>query len=96
MSSLTLKREEEVRTLLAASFEVEELRFEDFSQQHAGHNVQAKHGGSHVHLFILSSTFAGMNRVERSRKVHEALAPLLSSGKIHALTLKLVAPGESV
>lgn len=92
--SLSAEREREVRELLTQSFAVQELRFEDFSAQHAGHNVQAKHGGSHVHLFIASSSFAGMSRVERSRKVHEALAPLLSTGKIHALTLKLSVPGE--
>jgi BolA protein len=94
MSTISQKREEEIRELLSRSLEIHELRFEDFSSQHAGHNVQAKHGGSHVHLFVVSPGFAGLSRVQRSRAVHDALAPLLSSGKIHALTLKLVVPGE--
>lgn len=94
MSSISAKREEEIRELLTLNLEVLELRFEDFSHQHSGHNIQAKHGGSHVHLYVKSPAFSKLSRVERSRKVHEALGPLLSSGKVHALTLKLVSPEE--
>jgi len=95
MSLLGQQRENEIRRLLAASFEVSELRFEDFSAQHAGHNVQARHGGSHVHLYVKSPAFAGLNRVQRSRKVYEALGDLLSSGQLHALTLTLESQEES-
>ncbi|MEO5666740.1 MAG: BolA family protein [Bdellovibrionota bacterium] len=94
MTSLSAEREQEIRRILGQRFDLHELRFEDFSDQHAGHSVQARHGGSHVHLYVLSPAFSGLSRVERSRRVHEALSPLLSSGKIHALTLKLVSPEE--
>jgi BolA protein len=96
MSTLSLDREREIRELLAQKFDLHRVIFEDFSSQHAGHNVQARHGGSHVHLVVCSQDFQGLTRVERSRRVHEALAPLLSSGQIHALTLKLSTPEEEV
>lgn len=94
MSSVSLEREHEIRELLGLKFHLQSVIFEDFSSQHAGHNVQAKHGGSHVHLSICSSDFQGLSRVERSRRVHAALETLLSSGKIHALTLRLWTPEE--
>ena len=94
MTAISQQREKEIRELLARCLEIHELRFEDFSEQHAGHNIQAKHGGSHVHLFVVSPHFLGLSRVQRAQKIHDALQPLLSSGKIHALTLKLVVPGE--
>ncbi len=90
----SVSREREIRELLSLKFHLHSLIFEDFSAQHAGHSVQAKHGGSHVHLSICSSDFQGLSRLERSRRVHEALEPLLSSAKIHALTLRLSTPDE--
>jgi stress-induced morphogen len=94
MTSISSDRENQIRELLALKFNLHSVVFEDFSAQHAGHNVQAKHGGSHVHLSICSEDFSGLSRVERSRRVHEALEPLLSSAKIHALTLRLSTPDE--
>jgi BolA protein len=45
-----------------------------------------------VHL--VAAAFAGMNRVARSRAVHEALAGEFATG-LHALALKLQSPDEA-
>ena len=44
---------------------------------------------------MVSPAFAGVSRVDRSRRVHEALADELK-GPVHALALSLKAPGEGV
>jgi BolA protein len=42
---------------------------------------------------MVAAAFVGQNRVARSRAVHQALAGEFASG-LHALALKLRAPGE--
>jgi BolA protein len=48
---------------------------------------------SHFFLVVVSPIFAGLSRMERQRRVHEALAVELA-GKIHALSLRLYNPDE--
>lgn len=43
---------------------------------------------------IVSAVFAGRSALDRHRLVHRALAEELK-GPIHALTMELLAPGES-
>lgn len=74
-----------------------ELRIHDDSARHAHHvhvrdnGVQA--GESHYNVLIVSPTFAGVNRVERSRQVHALLADEFAGG-MHALSLVLRTPEE--
>jgi BolA protein len=63
------------------------------SALHAGHAGDDGSGESHFRVLVESAAFAGRSRVARQRMVNEALADLLS-GRIHALALKCVAPGE--
>jgi len=44
-------------------------------------------------LRIVSEGFAGLARLQRHRMVYDRLASLLQ-GRIHALTMTLLAPGE--
>jgi BolA protein len=65
----------------------------DQSHQHIGHAGHAPRGESHFALTIESAAFAGLNRVERQRKVYAALGDLMRE-RVHALTIKAAAPGE--
>jgi BolA protein len=78
-----------LRTALAPT----KLNLEDQSHQHVGHSGHDPRGESHFALTIESPAFAGMNRVERQRKVYAALGELMHD-RVHALTIRATAPGE--
>ncbi|MGY6630172.1 MAG: BolA/IbaG family iron-sulfur metabolism protein [Wenzhouxiangella sp.] len=47
----------------------------------------------HYSARIVSADFAGLGRLDRHRRVHDAIGPSLGR-EIHALTLELKAPDE--
>jgi len=67
------------------------LEIEDQSAAHAGH--AGAQGGAHFRLRIVSVHFHGLSRLQRHRLVYQRLATLMP-GRIHALTMNLLAPGE--
>jgi BolA family transcriptional regulator, general stress-responsive regulator len=79
---------------LTASLEPTRLDLADQSHQHIGHAGHDPRGESHFALVIESPLFAGLNRVARQRKVYAALGELMHE-RVHALTIKALAPGES-
>ncbi|HEX6217723.1 MAG TPA: BolA family protein [Sphingomicrobium sp.] len=66
----------------------------DDSESHRGHGGHNPAGESHFTLRIESAAFAGKSRVERYRMVHSALGDLLDE-RVHALSIKAIAPGEA-
>jgi BolA protein len=66
----------------------------DDSEQHRGHGGYNPAGESHFTLRIESAAFAGKSRVERQRMVYAALGDLMHE-RVHALSIKANAPGES-
>ena len=80
-----------IRQLLCA-LEPRSVELSDESGKHIGH-AGSMDGGGHFNLTIVSPQFAGMSRVERHRKVYEALAPLMGQ-EIHALAIRALAPDE--
>ncbi len=84
-----------IEQILTDVFAPERVAIVDESARHAGHaeRVGLADGETHFNVTLVTAHFAGMNRVERSRAVHEALATEFREG-LHALSLKLSAPGE--
>jgi BolA protein len=78
---------------LTAALSPTRLELEDQSQQHIGHAGHDPRGESHFALVIESAAFAGLNRVERQRRVYAALGDLMHE-RVHALTILAKAPGE--
>lgn len=78
-----------IESRLADTLAPQRLRIDDESHRHKG----GAGAESHWNLIIVSEAFAGKNRVQRHRQVHEALAQELSEG-IHALTFKALTPAE--
>ena len=70
-----------------------ELDVIDESARHAGHAGARPEGETHFRVRIVSSTFAGMNRVARQRRVHEILADELRTD-VHALSIDARVPDE--
>jgi len=68
----------------------------DDSSRHHGHAGAHSDGGGETHFNVMveSAAFAGKSRVERQRLVYGLLADELRE-RVHALALKLSAPGEN-
>ncbi|MDE0150145.1 MAG: BolA family transcriptional regulator [Rhodospirillaceae bacterium] len=82
---------ERIRAKLAETFAPAALDVVDESHMHRGH-VGARPGGeTHFRVFMTAAAFDGLSRVERQRRVYDALAEELA-GPVHALALKLDAP----
>ena len=78
---------------LTTALDPTRLDLEDQSHQHIGHAGHDPRGESHFALTIESPAFEGLNRVERQRKVYAALGELMRE-RVHALTIRAIAPGE--
>jgi BolA protein len=83
----------EIESRLHAAFAPTRLIVRDDSASHAGHAGHDPRGESHFTVEITADSFAGLGRVERQRRVNAALAELLRT-RIHALALRVSAPGE--
>lgn len=82
-----------IRDKLSEAFDPARLEVEDDSARHHGHAGATPGGESHFNVVLESAAFAGVPRVKRQRMVYAALADELA-GPVHALSLKLSAPGE--
>lgn len=65
----------------------------DDSEKHRGHAGYNPAGESHFSLSIESAAFAGKSRVERQRMIYAALGDLMHE-RVHALSIRAMAPGE--
>jgi len=88
------QRANRIRLILEARFQPALLDITDDSARHAGHAGASPGGETHYSVHMVSSAFAGVSRVARSRAVHEALAGEFSTG-LHALALRLQSPEEA-
>lgn len=81
---------------LTAAFAPRDLVIVDDSHRHAGHAGAHPDGGGETHFKVSfeSEAFSGQSRVQRQRAVYAVLAAELKD-RIHALELKLRAPGET-
>ncbi len=87
-------RAERIAARLNAAFAPASVEVRDDSALHAGHAGARPEGETHYGVTVVSPAFAGMNRVARSRAVHEALAEEFAGG-LHALALALRTPEEA-
>ena len=84
----------EMKARLSAALSPTRLDLEDQSAAHVGHAGHDGRGESHFALTIESAAFLGQSRVARQRKVYAALGDLMKE-RVHALSIKATAPGES-
>ena len=84
----------EMLARLNAALKPTRVELIDDSASHFGHAGHNPAGESHFTLRIESPAFADKSRVERYRLVHAALGDLLNE-RVHALSIKATAPGES-
>ena len=83
-----MSKEAEIRAVIEAAFEVQELEIMNEYGRHAGHAGDDGSGESHFAMRLRAAELAPMSRVARHRAVHRALGPELVAS-IHALSLDL-------
>lgn len=89
-------RIDRLREAIERDFAPEQVEIVDESARHAGHaGVRGAEGGeTHYAMLVVSRAFGGLTRVQRSRRVHDALAAEFAGG-LHALSLSLRTPEEA-
>ncbi len=88
-----MRRVERIEQLLRTAFAPERIEVRDVSAAHRGH-AGFDGDGSHFRVILISARFNGQSRTARHRLVYDALASMFPD-EIHALTLRLHAPGEA-
>jgi BolA family transcriptional regulator, general stress-responsive regulator len=83
---------ERIRLKLAA-LQPTRLAIHDESRRHAGHAGARPEGESHFRVEIVSSIFAGEDRIARQRRIYALLADEMKAG-VHALQLTTLTPEE--
>lgn len=83
---------ERIREALQRRLQPQSLEIVDDGAQHVGH---AHEGSGHFTVRITAAAFAGKPRLQRHRMVYAALETLLH-GDIHALSIKALAPEETL
>ena len=78
---------------LNASLSPTRIELIDESEKHRGHAGHDQRGESHFALTIESAAFEGQSRVQRQRAIYAALSELMEE-RVHALSIKALAPGE--
>ena len=69
------------------------LEVKDVSYKHTSHLEEAKAGGTHFEVTIVSDRFAGKSKLQRHKMVYTILSEELST-HVHALSLKTLTPKE--
>jgi acid stress-induced BolA-like protein IbaG/YrbA len=59
-----------------------------------GSEVQVQGDGSHFEALVVSEVFEGLNPVKKQQQVYAVLGEHITSGEIHALTIKAYTPAE--
>ena len=78
---------------LNSSLSPTRLDLVDESERHRGHAGHDGRGESHFALTIESPSFAGQTRIQRHRAITTALGDLMEQ-RVHALSIRALAPGE--
>jgi len=83
----------EIKRRLTTALSPTRLELEDQSDHHIGHAGHDSRGESHFALIIESAAFTGLSRIARQRLVYAALGELMHE-RVHALTIRALAPGD--
>jgi len=90
MSSVEAKMHDK----LSQAFNLEAIEIINESDKHSGHAGHDGSGESHFRIKLVSTAFAGMNRVARQRAVYDILSEELA-GPVHALSVTAKTPDEA-
>lgn len=78
---------------LKSELNVLELTIKDQTERHANHGW-SKDGETHFSIKIVSDDFKGKKHIDRQKMVYSILEEELSSGRLHALSLRTLTSTE--
>jgi len=81
----SIARMEKYELALKQALPIDSLKIDDESHLHAGH-AGAEGGAGHYRIFVKSSAFNGLSRVQQHRLVYDALSAWMPH-EIHALAI---------
>jgi BolA family transcriptional regulator, general stress-responsive regulator len=81
----SITRMEKYELALKQALPIDSLKIDDESHLHAGH-AGAEGGAGHYRIFVKSSAFNGLPRVQQHRLVYDALSAWMPH-EIHALAI---------
>ena len=87
-----MTREEKLLDRLRTGLAAEHVALEDESARHAGHEG-ARGGGGHYSVLVVSTRFAGLDRLARHRAVYAAVVDMIPN-EVHALSIRGLTPEE--
>lgn len=82
-------RKERITQIIQSLLSPVYFELENESYKHA----VPENSETHFRMVVVSRDFEGLNRVQRSQKIHSLLAEELKTG-MHALSQRLLTPGE--
>ena len=83
-----------IREKIAAALDPERIEVVDESHLHVGHAGARLEGETHFRVTVVASSFAGLSRMERQRRIYAILAEEMRE-RIHALGLTTLTPQEA-
>ena len=89
-----MPNKEKIEEILRGQLKVYKLELIDESFKHAGHNDDAKKGGTHMQLLIVSDDFKGRRLIERHKLIYKILDDQFKDG-LHALAIKALTIEEA-
>lgn len=79
----------EIEQRLRERLDPSKLEVIDESALHAGHaGANAEGFGTHFRIRIAASGFEALSRVQRHRRVYDALADFIEPGGVHAIAIE--------
>ena len=90
-----MTRAQRIEQMLSKALSPRRLEVVDESHMHAGHAGAPEGGESHYHVTVVADAFAGESRIARQRRVNALLADEFAGG-LHALSIRALAPDETV
>lgn len=85
----------QAKEILAAALPGAAIDVRDDTSRHEDHNREVGHFGAHFFIRVVWDGFDGMSRLERHRKIREALAAPWEEKSIHSLNLRLMSTREA-
>lgn len=82
--------EAKISEKVTAEFQPEHMVLENESHSHS----VPRNSETHFKLLLVSEKFVGLARVARQRLVYGLLKDEMAPGRVHALSLRLLAPAE--
>lgn len=60
----------------------------------AGAEIAVEGEGNRFEIHLISAAFDGLSRVKRQQAVYAVIGDLISSGAVHAVTIRAMTPAE--